>query len=75
MTDVIPSSVFTHDDVRLRIWFNDGSGSEHLTPHQVIELVGYASHHTLRLGLHRIISQLAVYTRTATFARKGRGRI
>ena len=33
----IPASVFTHPDVRLRVWFNDGvNGSQLLTPDQRI---------------------------------------
>ncbi len=39
----IPSSAFTNTDVRLRIWFNDGStGSQLLSPDQRIAAVGYA---------------------------------
>ena len=39
----IPSSVFANSDVRLRVWFNDGSnGSQLLTPDQRIAAVGYA---------------------------------
>jgi hypothetical protein len=39
----IPSHVFTNNDVRLRIWFNDGaSGFEMLAPDQRISSVGYA---------------------------------
>src|ERR1700720_827868 len=35
MTSAIPSSVFTNSDVRLRVWFNDGThGSQLLTPDQ-----------------------------------------
>ncbi len=40
---VIPSTVFTNQDVRLRIWFNDGTnGSQLLTPDQRITASGYA---------------------------------
>ena len=41
---VIPHNTFTHDDVRLRVWFNDGtqSGYQQLTPDQRITAVGYA---------------------------------
>ena len=39
----IPISVFANSDVRLRVWFNDGSnGSQLLTPDQRIASVGYA---------------------------------
>jgi len=39
----IPSGVFSNTDVRLRVWFNDGtSGSQLLTPDQRIAAVGYA---------------------------------
>jgi formylglycine-generating enzyme required for sulfatase activity len=40
---VIPPSVFANTDVRLRVWFNDGTnGSQLLTPDQRIAAVGYA---------------------------------
>ena len=38
----IPVTVFTNIDVRLRIWFNGGSGWELLSPDQRIATVGYA---------------------------------
>jgi hypothetical protein len=39
----IPTSVFNNADVRLRVWFNDGTtGSQQLTPDQRIAAVGYA---------------------------------
>ena len=40
----IPNSVFANPDVRLRVWFNDGTanGSQLLTPDQRIAAVGYA---------------------------------
>ena len=39
----IPHSVFANSDVRLRVWFDDGStGSQLLTPDQQIAAVGYA---------------------------------
>ena len=39
----IPNSVFANSDVRLRIWFNDGTnGSQLLTPDQRLAAVGYA---------------------------------
>ena len=42
MTVAVPSSVFTNSDVRLRVWFNDGThGSQLLTPDQRIATVGY----------------------------------
>ncbi len=40
---VIPATVFTNSDVRLRVWFNDGvNGFQLLTPDQRIAAVGYA---------------------------------
>lgn len=39
----IPTSVFTNADVRLRVWFNNGTdGYQLLTPDQRIAAVGYA---------------------------------
>jgi hypothetical protein len=39
----IPATVFANDDVRVRVWFNDGStGSQLLSPDQRITSVGYA---------------------------------
>ncbi len=39
----IPATAFAHSDVRLRVWFNDGTnGSQLLTPDQRIAAVGYA---------------------------------
>ena len=39
----VPPSVFNNSDVRLRVWFNDGThGSQLLTPDQRIAAVGYA---------------------------------
>ncbi len=39
----IPASVWTNADVRLRVWFDDGTnGSQLLTPDQRIAAVGYA---------------------------------
>jgi N-acetylneuraminic acid mutarotase len=39
----IPNAVFNNSDVRLRIWFNDGThGSQQLTPDQRVATVGYA---------------------------------
>ncbi len=39
----IPATVFTNADVRVRVWFNDGSnGSQLLAPDQRITSVGYA---------------------------------
>ena len=43
MTVSIPASVFSNSDVRLRVWFNDGTtGSQLLSPDQRIASVGYA---------------------------------
>ncbi|MGH7953624.1 MAG: hypothetical protein ACREFE_17140 [Limisphaerales bacterium] len=43
MTQPLNSSVFTNADVRLRVWFNDGThGFEQLTPDQRIVSAGYA---------------------------------
>jgi formylglycine-generating enzyme required for sulfatase activity len=41
---IVPATVFTNPDVRLRVWFNDGTvnGSQLLTPDQRIAAVGYA---------------------------------
>jgi N-acetylneuraminic acid mutarotase len=40
----IPNGVFDNPDVRLRVWFNDGShGSQQLTPDQRVAAVGYAA--------------------------------
>ena len=38
----IPSAVFINVDVRLRVWFNGGSGFQQLTPDQRVVSVGYA---------------------------------
>lgn len=38
----LPSSVFTKSDIRLRVWFNGGSGFQQLSPDQRIASVGYA---------------------------------
>ena len=40
----IPNAVFSNSDVRLRVWFNDGTahGWQQLTPDQRIAAVGYA---------------------------------
>lgn len=39
----VPATVFTNTDVRLRVWFNDGTnGFEQLAPDQRIAAVGYA---------------------------------
>ena len=41
--DPLPASVFTNEDVSLRIWFSDlNNGFEQLTPDQRIAAVGYA---------------------------------
>lgn len=42
MTTAIGSTVFANSDVRLRVWFSDGSGYQQLTPDQRIAAVGYA---------------------------------
>src|SRR5688572_32159691 len=43
MTQLIPATVFTNADVRLRVWFNDGvTGFQLFTPDQRIVAVGYA---------------------------------
>lgn len=40
---IVPATVFNNPDVRLRVWFNDGTnGSQLLTPDQRIAAVGYA---------------------------------
>jgi hypothetical protein len=38
----LPASAFVNADVRLRVWFNGGSGFQQLTPDQRIVSVGYA---------------------------------
>ena len=38
----IPASVFDQDNLYLRIWFNDGSGNQQLSPDQAITSVGFA---------------------------------
>jgi hypothetical protein len=38
----LPASVFTNSDVRLRVWFDGGSGLQQLSPDQRIAAVGYA---------------------------------
>ena len=42
MTTTIGSTAFNNSDVRLRVWFSDGSGYQQLTPDQRIAAVGYA---------------------------------
>lgn len=42
MTTAIGASVFANSDVRLRVWFSDGSGYQQLTPDQRLAAVGYA---------------------------------
>ena len=43
MTTALPASVFDNPDVRLRVWFDDGThGSQLLAPDQRIAAVGYA---------------------------------
>lgn len=40
---IVPNTVFNNADVRLRVWFNDGTnGSQLLSPDQRIAAVGYA---------------------------------
>lgn len=40
---IVPATVFTNPDVRLRVWFNNGTtGSQLLSPDQRIAAVGYA---------------------------------
>ena len=41
----IPSSALEHDDVRLRVWFNDGAkGFQQISPDQPLAAVPYAIH-------------------------------
>lgn len=43
MTQVIPHAIFQNSDVRLRVWFNDGThGFQLLAPDQRLAAVGYA---------------------------------
>ena len=40
---LVPATIFTNNDVRLRVWFNDGTHDwQQLTPDQRIAAVGYA---------------------------------
>ena len=39
---VLPATVFINSNVRLRVWFNDGSGLQQLSPDQRIASVAYA---------------------------------
>lgn len=69
----IPNSVFANSDVRLRVWFNDGTNaSQLLTPDQRLAAVGYAmTAGTLQSGAviphqHRLSCSLPVeYQRPA----------
>lgn len=47
----IPYTVFANSDVRLRVWFNGGSGLQQLSPDQRIGAVGYAMS---AAGLHAL---------------------
>ena len=48
----IPAGVFTNADVRLRVWFDDGShGWQQLSPDQRIASVGYAMVADMALGV------------------------
>jgi len=38
----LPSSVFTRNDVRLKVWFSDGQGFELLSPDRVVGSVAYS---------------------------------
>ncbi len=38
----VPASVFTRSDVRLRVWFSNGSGFQQMAPDQRIGATGYA---------------------------------
>jgi hypothetical protein len=43
MTKLIPPAIFDNSDVRLRVWFNDGThGFQQLTPDQRLAAVGHA---------------------------------
>ncbi len=42
ITTAIGSTVFANSDVRLRVWFSDGSGYQQLAPDQRIASVGFA---------------------------------
>ncbi len=44
LMDTIPASVFEHDDIYLRVWFNDvqGGGTQLLSPDNKIASVGFA---------------------------------
>jgi hypothetical protein len=39
----LPSSVFTHNDVKLKVWFSDGvNGFEAISPDQIVGSVAYS---------------------------------
>ena len=38
----VPTLIFTNTDIRLRVWFSDGTGYQQLSPDQRIAAVGYA---------------------------------
>ena len=67
----IPHSVFVNSDVRLRVWFDDGSNdSQLLTPDQQIAAVGYA----MVAGGPASRVNISAYTVTATsFSGDGSG--
>jgi hypothetical protein len=41
-TDPLPSTVFSNDNLRLRVWFDDGGGSQLMSPDQAHASVAYA---------------------------------
>ncbi len=56
----IAASVFANDDVRLRVWFNDGTnGSQLVSPDQRLAAVGYAM---VAAGLPNVTSSGGLYT-------------
>ena len=64
---MVSATVFTHPDVRLRVWFNDGThGFQLLTPDQRIAAVGYAMMaDTAQIALTAQTAQTAGYAQTA----------
>ena len=69
----IPASVFNNSDVRLRVWFNDGTnGSQQLTPDQRISAVGYGAVGTNQLAAGAVgTNQLASGAAAANLAASG----
>ncbi len=69
MTNGVPASAFsTYSDVRLRVWFNDGThGTQLLSPDQRVAAVGYAMVAT-SVADTSLVKTLPDATQTATVA-------